>query len=47
MIHEDSAGHRIAIGPHKLMMMNAGRSFWHEESAPEGAVEMLQIFVRP
>lgn len=47
MIHEDSAGHRIAISPAKLMMMNAGRSFWHEESTPDGPVEMLQIFIRP
>jgi len=29
------------------MMMNAGRSFWHEESAPVDPVEMLQIFIRP
>lgn len=47
MIHEDSAGHRIPISAHKLMMMNAGRSFWHEESTPDGPVEMLQIFIRP
>jgi redox-sensitive bicupin YhaK (pirin superfamily) len=30
MVHEDSAGHRIPISPRKLMMMNAGRGFWHE-----------------
>ncbi|NSZ60016.1 hypothetical protein FY133_24610 (plasmid) [Agrobacterium tumefaciens] len=47
MVHEDSAGHRIAISPTKLMMMNAGRSFWHEESTPDVPVEMLQIFIRP
>jgi redox-sensitive bicupin YhaK (pirin superfamily) len=47
MVHEDSAGHRIPISPAKLMMMNAGKSFWHEESTPDVAVEMLQIFVRP
>jgi len=47
MVHEDSAGHRVAISPHKLMLMNAGKSFWHEESTPDGAVEMLQIFIRP
>jgi redox-sensitive bicupin YhaK (pirin superfamily) len=47
MVHEDSAGHRIPISPRKLMMMNAGRGFWHEESTPSEPVEMLQIFVRP
>lgn len=47
MLHEDKAGNRIPISSTKLMMMNAGKSFWHEESAPDDAVEMLQIFVRP
>lgn len=28
-------------------MMNAGKSFWHEESTPDEPVEMLQIFIRP
>jgi len=47
MVHEDSSGNRIALSPNKLMMMNAGQSFWHEESAPSDPVEMLQIFIRP
>ena len=47
MVHEDSSGHRVALSPNKLMMMNAGKSFWHEESAPSDPVEMLQIFIRP
>ena len=47
MMHEDRAGHRIAISPSHLMLMNAGRSFWHEESVGGDTVEMLQIFVRP
>jgi redox-sensitive bicupin YhaK (pirin superfamily) len=47
MVHEDSAGHRIPISANKLMMMNAGESFWHEESAPDQPAELLQIFVRP
>jgi len=47
MIHEDSNGHKVALSPNRLMMMNAGRSFWHEESVPETPVEMLQIFIRP
>ena len=31
------------------MVMNAGKSFWHEEStAPNGeAAKLMQIFVRP
>ena len=47
MLHEDKAGNIIPISCNKLMMMNSGKSFWHEESAPEEPVEMLQIFVRP
>ncbi|WP_456620522.1 MULTISPECIES: pirin family protein [unclassified Bradyrhizobium] len=47
MVHEDSSGNRVALSPHRLMMMNAGKSFWHEESAPSDPVEMLQIFIRP
>ena len=47
MVHEDRAGHRIPISAKKLMMMNAGESFWHEESVPDQPVEMLQIRARP
>lgn len=47
MVHEDPAGHRVALSPKKLMMMNAGKSIWHEESTPLVPVEMLQIFIRP
>ncbi|MBR1156306.1 pirin family protein [Bradyrhizobium sp. JYMT SZCCT0428] len=47
MVHEDSSGNRVALSPDRLMMMNAGRSFWHEESAPSDPVEMLQIFICP
>ena len=46
-LHEDTAGHHIPISANKLMMMNAGESFWHEERTPDEPVEMLQIFVRP
>jgi redox-sensitive bicupin YhaK (pirin superfamily) len=45
--HKDSAGFEAPIAPGKLMMMNAGYSFWHEEKVKEDEVEMLQIFVRP
>jgi len=45
--HRDSAGMEAEISPGKLMMMNAGVSFWHEEKVKEEYVEMLQIFFRP
>lgn len=45
--HKDSAGLEAEISPGKLMMMNAGISFWHEEKVKEEYVEMLQIFFRP
>jgi quercetin 2,3-dioxygenase len=45
--HKDSAGFEAPIAPGKLMMMNAGFSFWHEEKVKNDYVEMLQIFVRP
>lgn len=47
MLHVDSTGLNELISPSKLMMMGAGTSFFHEESAPNGPVEMLQIFIRP
>lgn len=46
-IHRDSAGFEVPIERGKLMVMNAGKSFWHEEKVPKDGVEMLQIFVRP
>lgn len=45
--HKDSAGFEAPITRGKLMMMNAGAGFWHEEKVKEDEVEMLQIFVRP
>ena len=47
MVHEDSTGKTQTISPNNLMLMNAGKSFYHEESVPEKDVEMLQIFIRP
>ncbi|WP_026564774.1 pirin family protein [Bacillus sp. UNC41MFS5] len=47
MLHKDSDGTEIMISPSKHMLMNAGRSFFHEETTPNGTVEMLQIFIRP
>ncbi|WP_249870070.1 pirin family protein [Oceanobacillus saliphilus] len=45
--HKDSAGFEAPIAPGKLMLMNAGYSFWHEEKVKKDYVEMLQIFIRP
>lgn len=47
--HKDSAGFEAPIEKGKLMLMNAGESFWHEEKVKNDTddVEMLQIFVRP
>ncbi|BAQ08898.1 pirin-related protein [Bacillus sp. OxB-1] len=47
MHHKDSAGFEAPIAAGKLMMMNAGAGFWHEEKVKEDEVEMLQIFIRP
>lgn len=47
MYHKDSAGFEAPFARGKLMMMNAGESFWHEEKVKDDEVEMLQIFVRP
>lgn len=45
--HRDSAGFEAPIARGKLMLMNAGAGFWHEEKVKDDEVEMLQIFVRP
>ncbi|MCG7343796.1 pirin family protein [Sporosarcina sp. ACRSL] len=47
MHHKDSVGFEAPFARGKLMMMNAGKGFWHEEKVTEDEVEMLQIFVRP
>ena len=49
MRHSDSSGANFAIDPSRLMVMGAGRSFWHEEKTDisEGTARWLQIFVRP
>lgn len=47
MLHRDSHDQEKLITRNNIMMMNAGKSFYHEESTPEGPVEMLQILIRP
>ena len=47
--HVDSEGHTAEISKSKLMLMNAGASFYHEELVLDegGTLEGLQIFIRP
>lgn len=47
--HLDSEGITETISNQKLMLMNAGASFFHEELVLEegGTLEGLQIFIRP
>jgi len=47
--HRDTVGHTEDISNTRLMLMNAGHTFQHEEEVlPEGGVlEGLQIFLRP
>jgi redox-sensitive bicupin YhaK (pirin superfamily) len=47
--HLDSTGFADVISNQKLMMMNAGDHFYHEELVLEegGVLEGLQIFIRP
>jgi len=47
--HLDSEGYTDIISNLKLMMMNAGSSYFHEERVLEegGVLEGLQIFIRP
>lgn len=48
LTHEDSTGQTENIGRDRLMVMNAGSGFSHEERMPEGGdIHMLQIFIRP
>lgn len=48
MQHTDSAGRSEVISPDRLMVMNAGSGFSHEEAViGDEPIEMLQIFVRP
>lgn len=47
MMHEDRQGERTPLSAKKLMLMNAGRGVWHEESTPVIDAEMLQVVIRP
>lgn len=44
--HEDSEGFQASISRNKLMLMKAGKLFYHEENITE-PLEGLQIFIRP
>jgi redox-sensitive bicupin YhaK (pirin superfamily) len=47
--HTDSEGFSEFIEPTRLMLMKAGKSFYHEEKVliEGGTLEALQIFIRP
>jgi redox-sensitive bicupin YhaK (pirin superfamily) len=49
VMHKDSEGFTNTISNKKLMLMNAGATFYHEELVLEesGDLEGLQIFIRP
>ncbi len=49
MRHNDRTVGELVTDADHLMVMNAGRSFWHEEQTHAGdpPLRMLQIFVRP
>ncbi len=49
LVHEDTEGDKTTISATKIMMMNAGKGIYHQESIPEDGkeVDMLQIFMRP
>ncbi|QOZ10331.1 pirin family protein [Bradyrhizobium sp. CCBAU 51765] len=48
MLHRDSMRNEQSITKTRLMMMNAGHTFQHEEEMlGPGATEALQIFLRP
>ncbi|MDB5599105.1 MAG: conserved pirin domain protein [Xanthobacteraceae bacterium] len=49
MRHMDRTVGALVTDPAHLMVMNAGRSFWHEEETlrTDPFLRMLQIFVRP
>ena len=49
MRHDDREGNSLVTDADHLMVMNAGREFWHEERtlASDPPLRMLQIFVRP
>ncbi|HLV47003.1 MAG TPA: pirin family protein [Flavobacterium sp.] len=45
-VHTDSEGFQATVSRNKLMLMKAGKLFYHEETMPE-PLEGLQIFIRP
>ena len=49
MHHRDRAGEELIMDADHLMVMNAGREFWHEEQTliDDPQLRLLQIFVRP
>lgn len=48
MLHRDTAGHEEVVTNRRLMLMNAGHTFQHEERMlGDEDIEALQVFIRP
>lgn len=49
LTHEDTEGDKTVVTNTKIMMMNAGKGIYHQESIGDDGrnVDMLQIFMRP
>ncbi len=49
MRHDDREGNDLVTDSEHLLVMNAGRGFWHSEetTADDPPLRMLQLFVRP
>ncbi|WP_194972558.1 pirin family protein [Aquiflexum lacus] len=49
MVHEDTEGGTEQVSETNLMLMNAGKGIYHQESIPNSGkdVKLLQIFIRP
>ena len=49
MRHDDREGNELVTDPEHLLVMNAGRGFWHAEEThgSDPPLRMLQCFVRP
>ncbi|WP_265131026.1 pirin family protein [Chryseobacterium oranimense] len=49
ILHKDSEGNEVMIGKDRMMLMQAGKLFYHEETgkSEDEIFEGLQIFIRP
>ncbi|WP_206615084.1 pirin family protein [Mesobaculum littorinae] len=47
VLHKDTVGESEEVSATRMMLMNAGHTFEHEEKVIEGPLTGLQIFLRP